>query len=130
MQWSWNYSEGDRRTKEENTFLDNLNGGAQFRIERERLCQFQHLLANTRQHLGILVMVERFNDPGAGLGHFFLPHAAGGEGLRTNANSTGLERGIGIERNSILVDGNSGLAQSIFRFTAQNAVGKYVNQHQ
>src|SRR5579859_7898398 len=77
---------------------DNFNGSAQLRIQRKRLSQFQHLLANTRQRLCVLMILEGFNDPGAGLDHLFLSHAARGECLRTNADSTGLNRGIGIEK--------------------------------
>src|SRR6476469_5967937 len=84
----------------------NFHGGPQLRIERKRLCQLKHLLANAGQGLGVLVISERFHDPGAGLEHFSLFHAARGESRRTDADTAGLERRVAIERYGIFIYGD------------------------
>src|SRR5215813_10435039 len=80
--------------------------GPQLWIQWKSLCQFVYLPADSRQHLGVFAVVERFRDPGAHLHHLSFFHASGGECWRPNANAAGFKRRVGIKRNGILVDGD------------------------
>src|SRR5579864_2007022 len=86
--------------------------GPQLWIQRKRLCQFVHLPPYAAEYLGVLAVVESLRDPCAYLCHLAFFHAPGSKRRSANANAAGLKRRIGVERNSVLVDSNSGLTES------------------
>ena len=57
------------------------------------------------------------------------PKPAGGEGGSAKADARGVQRRVDVERDGILIHGDVGEVEGLFRFFAANAAGEDVNQN-
>jgi len=73
---------------------------------------------------------EHTRDQLADLVHLGFAHSARGHRGRADTDAAGHHRRVLIERNRVLVDGNTGLAKRRFRHLAGQSFREHVDQHQ
>src|SRR5947209_135823 len=99
-----------------------LRPGPPLRIQRERLAEIKHLLADTQQNRPVRPMQQHFRDPLPDLPHLRFLHPTRGKCRRADTYTTRLHRRIRVEWNRILVDRDPGLAQRFLRLASQHAL--------
>src|SRR3569833_1098476 len=91
-------------------------------IERETLRERLHALAHCRDRFVGSRIPNHFRAAGSHFLHFALFETAGGDGGAAETDPAGVQRRIGVERNGVLVHGDAGGIERIFRLAAFHAL--------
>jgi len=75
-------------------------------------------------------ILQRFSDEIGNLEHFFFLHPTGGDGRCADADTAGLERRAGIERNGVFVHRNAGAIENFLRFFSVEILRAKIDKHQ
>ena len=95
-----------------------------------RLVRLEHFLADLG-HGGLVGPVAQGGvHPAGDELHLGFLHAAGGDGGGADPDARGLEGGVGVEGDAVLVDGDAGPVQGLLGLVAQDALLEHVHQHQ
>src|SRR5258708_34575271 len=107
---------------EQESLSSHFSFGPAVRIQRKRLAKIKDLLADLDEQSGIGSLEKRLRDPAPDLPHLSFFHSASGESGSAEADATRPQWRIDVEWDGILVDGDSGFAQSLLSLAPQHAL--------
>src|SRR5439155_3096815 len=98
--------------------------------QRKSSGEFAYFFTDAIQRRFLGAILQRFRDQVGNLEHFFFFHAARGDCGRAHADASGFERRAGVERNRILVYGNSRAIENFLRFFSVEVLRAKIDKHQ
>ena len=105
-------------------------GGGQFPVvKRKPAGEGRYAAADGGEGVVGLGIADDHGDEFGDFAHLLFAEAAGGEGGSAKADARGVQRRVDVERDGILIHGDVGEVEGLFRFFAANAAGEDVNQN-